>query len=457
MGIADRRTVWPMVAGLTVAGLVLRCLAARGGLWLDEAWSAMFGQDIGTPAGVFLRINHDNNHHLNTLWLQFVGRDASPILQRGLSIASGTATIPLAAIIAARRGAAAAILAAIAFAFAPFLVTYGSEARGYAPMLLAWVAAIGMVDRWLADPREPMPATGLALSAIFGCLAQATMLFGLAALGGWVISDRWRRAGFRWTAQETFRLMGPAAAVALLLVAVAWAAAQASPTGFQFGNREPHDWRKWLEAIDQLWNWTFGLSIAVVPVAAFGLFTRDRIGGLALWTAIALPITVASIALPNSGASRYYAVAVPPLLLWASIALPFVWRGGSGWRIVAIAVGVAFLAGAAKRDSAMTANLRGDPGRAVTALAARSPNGATVSVELSRSTAILIAAARAQGYRIAVPTAPCPAAPFRFVERDGDASFPAPMTACGRTYRPIAHGDPTGLSGTHWRLYARTR
>lgn len=457
MGAVDRRTIWPVVALLTIAGLVLRCLTARGGLWLDEAWSAVFGQDVGTPAGVFLQINHDNNHHLNTLWLQFVGRDASPLLQRAVSIASGTATIPLAAAIAGRRGTAAAILAAIAFAFAPFLLTYGSEARGYAPMLLAWVAAIGMADRWLADPGEAMPSTGLALATIFGCLAQATMLFGLTALGAWVVVERLRHTGLRRTAQETLRLFGPAAVVAALLVAVAWAAAEASPTGFQFGNREPHDWGKWVEAIDQLGKWTFGLSVIAFPLAALGLRAGDRIGALALWTVIALPITVALLSLPNSGISRYYAVAVPPLLLWAAITLPIVWHKGTYWRPLALSIGVIFLAGAVQRDIAMTGNLRGDPGRAIATLAARAPNGAIVSVELPRSTAILIAAARSQGYRLAIPTAPCPAAPFHFVERDGDASFPTQMLVCRRAYRPIAHGHPTGLSGSHWRLYARTR
>ncbi len=279
----------------------------------------------------------------------------------------------------------------------------------------------------------------------------------LRRTGAWVVFDRLSRVGLRRTVQEAFRLLGPAAAATVLLVAAAWAAAQTSPTGFQVGNREPHDWTKWIEAIDQLWSWTLGLSIAAVPAAAFGLFTRDRIGGIALWAAVALPVTIALLALPNSGASRYYAVAVPPLLLWVSIALPVAWRRGIGWQIVTIAVGVIFVAGAAKRDAAMIANLRGDPGRVVTALAERSPDGAIVSVELSRSTAILIAAARSRHYRIAIPTTPCPAAPFRFVERDGDASFPAPMLACGSSYRPIAHGDPTGLSGTHWRLYDRTR
>ncbi len=161
------------IAAITLAGVLLRCMAARGGLWLDEAWSAMFAQGVATPAGVLLNINHDNNHHLNTLWLQLVGEGAPPMLQRALSIAGGGAAIPLAAGIARRRGDGAAILAALAFGFAPFLVTYGAEARGYAPMLFAWLCAIDAVDRWLAAPDAPPRATALALAALLGCMAQA--------------------------------------------------------------------------------------------------------------------------------------------------------------------------------------------------------------------------------------------------------------------------------------------
>lgn len=456
MKIAERRSVWTIVAIVTLAGLMLRGFAARGGLWLDEAWSAIFAQEIATPAGVLLQINHDNNHHLNTLWLQLVGRDAPPLAQRALSIVSGSATIPVAAAVALRRGWVPAVLAAVAFAFAPFLVTYGSEARGYAPMLFAWVVAIALGDRWLDDPTAPPPATGIALAAMIGCLAQATMVFGLAALGGWVVVERLRIAGFRTALRDTLRLLGPAAVATIALIAIGWGASAASASGFHFGNREPHDWWKWALAIDQLWAWTLGLSLAVVPLALCGLVVRDRMMTLAFWAGAALPLAVALFALPNSGASRYYAVAVPPLLLWASIALSAAWAAARGWRTVALAVGLCFLIAAASRDAAMVTNLRGDPARAIDTLATVAPGGAVVATDLSRSNAILIAGARSHGYVVAIPTADCPAAPFRFVERDGSAAFPAPLVRCGRAYREIARGDPTGLSGTHWRLYART-
>src|ERR1700710_2786551 len=109
---ADRRPPWIAVAAITLCGLALRIAAAQGALWLDEAWSAVSAHDVGTPLGVFLKINHDNNHHLNTLWLQLVGLDAPPMLQRGLSIATGTAAIWVAGLIGSRVGRMAGLCAA---------------------------------------------------------------------------------------------------------------------------------------------------------------------------------------------------------------------------------------------------------------------------------------------------------------------------------------------------------
>lgn len=454
MGAGITRGQWRWIAGITLAGLVLRCLAARGGLWLDEAWSAVFAQEVATPAGVLFAINHDNNHHLNTLWLQLAGPDASPMLQRALSIVSGTATIPVAAAVAARRGTAPAILAAIAFCLAPFLLTYGAEARGYAPMLFVWVCAVAIADRWLDDPATPRPATALAIAALVGCLAQATMLFGLAILALWVAVERVRGAGWRRGLIDTVALFAPAAVTAMLLVMLGWWVATLGG-GFHMGNREPHDWGKWLAAMEQLIDGMVGPAIVLFLLAAVLWNVRDRLVTLTV-SACALPLAMAMLAMPNSGAARYYAVIVPPVLLLVTIALPPAWRRTRG-RFVAGAIAIIFLVNAAFHDSALVRNQRGDPGRAVATLSRMSPRGAVVSLDYPRSSAILTAAARSQHYALTIAENPCPPARFQFVERDGNAAFPARPDWCGRPYHEVARGDPAGLSGTHWRLYAVLR
>jgi hypothetical protein len=212
---------------------------------------------------------------------------------------------------------------------------------------------------------------------------------------------------------------------------------------------------KWLIAQEQLWTWSCGLWVIAPAIVLAGWFVGDRIVGLVLLSAIGLPLAVALLALPNSGAARYYMIAVPPLLLLTSITLPVLWTKRRIWRLPILAAGAVFCWTAIDRNLALLTNLRGDPGRAARTLAAVAPHGATVSVALSRSTAILNAAARSRRYPLTIADSPC--APFRFIERDGYNPFPDRLIRCGRPFREIARGDPTGLSGSHWRLYARSR
>src|SRR3982751_6089519 len=125
---------WSAVCALALAGLALRIVAARGGLWPDEAWSVIYAAQARDPLGVFLRINHDNNHHLYSLWLQAIGPAAPPLLARAPAIVAGSLCIVVAAVFAGRRSASAGLLAALLFAVTPIFVVFGSEARGYSMM-----------------------------------------------------------------------------------------------------------------------------------------------------------------------------------------------------------------------------------------------------------------------------------------------------------------------------------
>ena len=111
-------------------GFLLRIASASGGLWRDEAWSAQMATAAGTPLGVLLAINHDNNHHLNSLWLQFVGFGADPLLARALAIVAGTIAIGVAARLAPARAPTFGLVLALMVAISPMMVTMGSEARG---------------------------------------------------------------------------------------------------------------------------------------------------------------------------------------------------------------------------------------------------------------------------------------------------------------------------------------
>src|SRR5512135_3181929 len=66
--------LWLGAAGaMVLVGAVLRALAARGDLWLDEIWSIEWARKAGSFLGVFTNVHVDNNHYLNTLFLRALG------------------------------------------------------------------------------------------------------------------------------------------------------------------------------------------------------------------------------------------------------------------------------------------------------------------------------------------------------------------------------------------------
>lgn len=455
MGRIDKN--WLAIALITAIGLALRLFAAQGALWLDEAWSATAAHDVGTPLAVFLEINHDNNHHLNTLWLQLVGLDAPPMLQRGLSILTGTLAIPVAAMIAARQGKAAAVVAALLFAVSPLLVTYGAEARGYAPMVLMMLVTVLLVATWLDDTSARVPAIPIGLAVLLGMFSQLTMVFGLAALGLWVCWVLFRSRPPGEAVRAAARILLPAIVPAVAALALVLGAAH--ETGLRFGNFEPFSLGALVHGVGAMMLASFGGEIALVgllliappdtPPEGNGP-ARDRIFfGLALL----IPLGVALAQLGNSGAPRYHLLSgVGALMLVAMNSGPRLSpRRASRFLVAAVLalMGVASLI----TDWRIIGNRRADPGIAIDTLVAAQAH--EVAVERDRSTAILRAGGASRRYPLAVIETPCPATRFWFVDRDGTNPFPDPAMRCGARYRVVAEGHPTGLSGTHWKLYER--
>ncbi|HWK35740.1 glycosyltransferase family 39 protein [Sphingomonas sp.] len=450
---------WPAVVLIAVGGGALRIAAGFGGLWLDEAWSAQFARDVATPAGVFLNIHHDNNHHLNTLWLQLVGYDAPPVVQRGLSIAAGTAAILIAALIGGRRGPAAGVVTALLFAVSPILVTYGSEARGYAPMVLALLIAIAIADRWLDRPDTPPPALAMAVTCLLGLLSQFTMAFGIAAIAGWVALRGWRERGISGGADATVRLMGPA----LILVSVAATlilVVLPGPGGFQFGHYQAFAVRDLHAGLSQMLAYSFGpgMSVLLLPIALGATIAalvampslKPRLALYAL-AIVAFPLAVGLLRIGNAGIARYYLLTSVALLLLAGEVTGGALARRGAVRIGALVMLAAVLVAGGWRDAALVADRRADPDRALQVIAAARPAGATATVERARAWPVLATAAAARRY----PLTQSDCGEWLFVDRDGDEPFPATPVRCDHRYRPVIAGHPTGLSGTHWRLYRR--
>ncbi|KQX26309.1 MULTISPECIES: hypothetical protein [unclassified Sphingomonas] len=452
--------LWLAFALPMALGLALRIAAAQGDYWLDEAWSALFARDAPTPGDLLFASGPGDGHVLNGLWLRFVGWGGPPLLGRALSIACGTAAIGVAGLIGLRRGLGTTLLTATMFAVSPILLTYGSEARGDAPMLLALLVSIWIVDRELfgRPPRRAGPWLGLA--ALLGMFADMSMLFGIAALSGWVLIEYGRRMPARRAVAATARLMGrPIGAVVAVLLLVL-AATLAGPEGAGVDGMAAFSWPAFVGALVDMLAFTIGwspmiglpmLALLLLPVAV------RRTGALAdrspffLIAILGFPLLVA-LAEPDDGVwPRYYLlVSVALLLLIADLLAALVARGKQA---AAVATGMILIASLAT-DTSIVQSRRGDPGRAVDAMMRRAPGGATVLLDHGGDGAVLESAAASRVYRLLTIDSCVPA---RFVYLSGNRTEPFPLAAlrCGAAFRPIASGRAYGLSGMDWQLYER--
>lgn len=459
--LPPRRTLaWIVIIALV--GLIVRIAAANGALWLDEAWSAVLADDVRTPLGVFAQINHDNNHHLNSLWLQWVGIGAPPLVARALSIATGTLGIVVAGLIGARRGPLVGIVTALLFALSPVLVSLGSEARGYAPMTLMLLISAWYIDRYLGgDERANRPVT-LTVCFFVGALSQLTMVFAACALTGWPLLVLWRRKGARAAVRETALLLGPALLVLGLAIAIVFAPVMLGGAEFRFGSRQSFTWLLFLHGLIDLLGYAVGAPVisfwlpagAVILVILARSLATPRLAFY--WLAvIAFPLTVAALHTMNAGHARYYLLAGLGLLLLLGEAIAALIRAG-GWKAIAGTGTLLLFSGAS-----MAANIelvhdkRGDPGAAIRALAARAPSGVSVLIDRETGLALLKVAAAEARYPIVIATA-CPAARFVFADWfNGENESPPTIVRCGATYRGIATASSRGLAGQNWTLYER--
>lgn len=452
------RHYWWLLGVIVALGLGLRIAGAQGALWLDEAWSAKQAHDAGTPLAVFLNINHDNNHHLNSLWLLLVGFDAPPQFARALSIVTGTAAILIAWAIGARRSPVLGLITALLFAISPALVTLGSEARGYAPMTLALLTAILLVDRWLAGEAERSPALALAITFFLGAFSQLTMFFAFCAVSGWVFFTLWKRDGFRPALANSLKLFLPSGLALGLVVAIILGAA-AARTGFKFGRYDPYDTVELLHGVSEMVQYTVGLPVvsiwwfaALVVLAPSAGVSRIVFHRLAI---IAFPLVLALLRAGNVAHPRYHLLVGVALLILVAELLWLGFRAGGWKRWLAGAMLAAIVAASLALDLDLAINRRGDVGAAIRAMQVRVPQGARLLLDRETGIATLEAAAASAHYPLEVQLADCAAARFFMADRFKGEEPPARIALCGAVYAPIAHARAHGMSGTHWTLYER--
>lgn len=178
---------------LTAVGLLLRILGGRGELWLDEIWSLNLTSTVQSAWGLFW-LRHDNNHLLNSLWLYLLGPGHGFYLYRALAICcSSTALILSVALAFKNLRQLEALVCSTILAFSYVLVLYGSEARGYAYLMLFLASNIGAYLGF----RRNFSVKWLALfwvTAWLGILSHLSFLhFYLSLLLADVASSWWRK------------------------------------------------------------------------------------------------------------------------------------------------------------------------------------------------------------------------------------------------------------------------
>lgn len=467
MQATDRRERlwWWTVGAIALAGLALRIAAARGGLWTDEAWSVIYAAQARDPLGVFLRINHDNNHHLYSLWLQAIGPAASPTLARVPAILAGSACVVAAAMLAARRSRTAGVVAALLFAVSPTLVAFGSEARGYAMMLLAALMMLLLVS----DALDGRPARGanlwLVAIALFGMLSHMTMAAPVAVATLWTYLERRAELGPAAALPATARLMGPALVATVTVILFVFAAAALSPTGMRLGGYRPFSAPHYAAALDDLALWSTGLStpwlwltplLLGVGALVIAVQRPKWLGSRAVLYALlilAVPLAAAIIRPGNTEFARYYLASAIGLLLfisdWIGRGLtnrPTIRAGAALLLVTLVGVGV-------YRDSILISVDRGRPAAALADMAALSPSGARVAFAEPRLKAVVAVTAEQTGYpaRFAAGCAPADfllAAQPRWAD-----AVPASVERCGIQMEAIDSSVTVPITGDSWVLY----
>lgn len=157
--------------------------AASGDLWLDEIWSLNFVRELSSPLEIF-NVSLDNNHLLNSLFLYGLGDQTTWILYRVPSLLSGFITLILIGRASIRKQTGDAILVTYMACFSFPLILYFSEARGYAPAILASLAAYLGIQTYENEKSKPA-LLFFWLACVLGFLAHLIFIQVYLALILW--------------------------------------------------------------------------------------------------------------------------------------------------------------------------------------------------------------------------------------------------------------------------------
>jgi hypothetical protein len=232
------------------------------------------------------------------------------------------------------------------------MVHYGSEARGYAGLVLFLLLALVFLQRELERPDWRL-RQGLGLAIGLGLLSHLTMAAGAAVLGAWTVWVLGRRAGsLRHAAAATLAIFGPALAWTFAVGACVVVASLRHR--FTLGGVTPFAPADFIDGYGGLIRGLLGVpdpvadlvpnlasataclaaASAAIALAAYIWRARDsREVSLYVIAVIALPAATFLAEVPNVQFARYFLVSGTFFLIFLADALGDAWSRGGGPRI----------------------------------------------------------------------------------------------------------------------------
>ena len=470
------------VVVLCLLGLILRILAARGDLWLDEIWSFIVVGHAASFADVVLALPYDNNHVFNSLWLKLVGGQAPSLVARLPAVLFGTLCIPVAARLGARTSPLAAIVMAAVFAADMTFVQFGSEARGYAGLILAFLVALDALEARLDRPANRGVPVVFALAVAFGTfshltMVEATTLLCAAAAVRLILAEGWRGA---WPARLAPILIAAAAGT---LPAAACFTISLLSGPLHVGLATPFSFATFADGLGGMARITLGVWAAplarstselLLPIVGLGVVAalpmlppqRRVLPALGL---LASPLTHAILHLPNQLYARFHLVAGVCLALLVAELSARAWRGGPLARTLALVAGVGFLAGQSVQLTRLIGEGRGSFAEATALMTGQGSTSLAVlpAVAAPETAAVMRWYANRAGdganVTLKAVTALCtsPAAWLVVVHRPDDATDLSDAerlaaTPCAGRFEPARRYPGYGMSGFAWTILRRS-
>ncbi|RWP79584.1 hypothetical protein [Mesorhizobium sp.] len=452
------------IFAIVVAGLVLRLLGARGDLWLDEIWSFSLIEPLTSINQIFWRVNHDNNHFLNSAYLYLIGPDTSPLLQRGLSIAFGASTIVAAAAVPCGRWAM--ISTSLLFAVSYPMVHYGSEARGYAGLVLFTLLSVVFLERWL--DKRGSSVIALAAAILLGLLSHLTMIEMVPVLVAWTTWVTWLRTErIGRTLADVGLTFTPAVLAVLPLAICVVVGAQLS--GFVVGGVSPFSFQAFAKGYGGVIRYLLGppswigdwacIAAACGMVCISAGIWRDRRASLYVIGIVGLPALMCAANLPNLQIPRYFIVSGTLLLLWTGEMLGRGFDAGGFKRYLAAGALAVMMSGSI---SSLLQFYEYGRGSYASIVGQMTQNGATTYAsnhDFRTAMVVDYFAARTGRQAWFVPKDELCIRRPAWLIMEGDPDIQSkrvePASACALAYERTDASRNWGLSGLSWTLYRR--